>query len=103
VAAQGREREPDQAERGKARRDRLSEDLVVALGLLFKPLAPLRNVAAIKNCSRGIEAMALEEAAYWLGRPCMHRKNPKPQAGAGGVATAVEYGLNWRKCTNQSD
>ncbi len=44
--------------------------------LLFKLLAPMRNVAAIENCARGIEAMAREEAAYWLGM-AMHRKNPR--------------------------
>ena len=49
---------------------------LVAQGLLFKPLAPMRNVAAIENCARGIDAMAREEAAYWLGM-AMHRKNPR--------------------------
>ena len=44
--------------------------------LLFKLLAPMRNVAAIENCARGIDAMAREEAAYWLGM-AMHRKNPR--------------------------
>jgi hypothetical protein len=48
----------------------------LAMGLLFKLLAPMRNVAAIENCARGIEAMAREEAAYWLGM-AMHRKNPR--------------------------
>ena len=38
-------------------------------------LAPMRNVAAIENCNRGIDAMARDEAAYWLGM-AMHRKNP---------------------------
>ena len=41
-----------------------------------KLLAPMRNVAAIENCARGIDAMAREEAAYWLGM-AMHRKNPR--------------------------
>jgi hypothetical protein len=45
-------------------------------GLLFKLLAPMRNVAVIENCARGIDAMAREEAAYWLGM-AMHRKNPR--------------------------
>jgi hypothetical protein len=36
----------------------------------------MRNVAAIETCARGIEAMAREEAAYWLGM-AMHRKNPR--------------------------
>lgn len=62
--------------KGKARRDPLSEDLALAKGLLFKLLAPMRNVAAIENCARGIDAMAREEAAYWLGR-AMHCKSPR--------------------------
>ena len=36
----------------------------------------MRNMAAIENCARGIDAMAREEAAYWLGM-AMHRKNPR--------------------------
>ena len=59
--------------KGESRRDRLLEELVVAMGLLFKLLAPMRNVTAMDNCARGIDAMALEEAAYWLGM-AMHRK-----------------------------
>lgn len=62
--------------KGQSRRDPLSEDLALAMGLLFKLLAPMRNVASIENCARGIEAMAREEAAYWLGM-AMHRKNPR--------------------------
>ncbi len=48
----------------------------LAMGLQFKLLAPMRNVAAIDTCARGIDAMAREEAAYWLGM-AMHRKNPR--------------------------
>jgi hypothetical protein len=55
---------------------RISEDLALAMGLLDKLLAPMRNVAAIENCARGIEAMAREDAACWLGM-AMHRKNPR--------------------------
>ncbi len=43
------------------------------MGLLFKLLTPMRNVVAIENCARDIEAMAREEAAYWLGRRCTAR------------------------------
>ena len=53
--------------KGESRRDRLSEEL--AMGLLFKLLAPMRNVTAMDNCAR-------EEAAYWLGM-AMHRKKPR--------------------------
>jgi hypothetical protein len=48
----------------------------MAMGLLFKLLAPKRNAAAIEPCARGIEAMAREEAAYWLAM-AMHSKNPR--------------------------
>ena len=34
------------------------------------------HVAGIENCARGINAMAREEAAYWLGM-AMHRRNPR--------------------------
>ncbi len=46
---------------------RISEDLALAMGLLDKLLAPRRKVAAIDTCARGIEVMALKEAADWLG------------------------------------
>ncbi|MCY3537938.1 MAG: hypothetical protein OXI08_03495 [Cyanobacteria bacterium MAG IRC4_bin_6] len=62
--------------KGESRRDRLSEELSMAMGLLFKLLAPMRNVTAMDNCARGIDAMAREEAAYWLGM-AMHRKKPR--------------------------
>ena len=62
--------------KGESRRDALSEDLAMAMGLLFKLLAPMRNVSSMENCARGIDAMAREESAYWLGM-AMHRKNPR--------------------------
>ena len=62
--------------KGESRRDRLSEELALAMGLLFKLLAPMRNMTSMDNCARGIDAMAREEAAYWLGM-AMHRKNPR--------------------------
>lgn len=62
--------------KGESRRVRLSEELALAMGLLFKLLAPMRNVTAMDSCARGIDAMAREEAAYWLGM-AMHRKKPR--------------------------
>ena len=62
--------------KGESRRDPLTEELALSMGLLFKLLAPMRNVASIENCARGIDAMAREEAAYWLGM-AMHRKNSR--------------------------
>jgi len=71
-------RGPEAAGAGVAGHDLrpLSEDLALAMGLLFKLLAPMRNVAGIENCARGINAMAREEAAYWLGM-AMPRRNPR--------------------------
>jgi hypothetical protein len=71
-------RGPEAAGAGVAGKDLhpLSEDLALALGLLFKLLAPLRNVAAIENSARGIDAMACMAVAYWLAT-AMHRRNPR--------------------------
>ena len=55
--------------KGESRRDGLSEELARAMGLLFKLLAPMRNVTAMDNWAR-------EEAACWLGMT-MHRKKPR--------------------------
>ena len=54
----------------------ISEDLALALGLLFRTLAPMRSRANIRAVAEGIEAMGREEAAYWLGM-AMHRKHPR--------------------------
>jgi len=54
----------------------LTEDLALALGLLFRALAPMRSRANMRAVAEGIEAMGREEAAYWLGM-AMHRKNPR--------------------------
>ena len=55
---------------------RLTEDLALSLGLLFRTLAPMRSRENIRAVTEGIEAMGREEAAYWLGM-AMHRKNPR--------------------------
>ena len=54
----------------------LTEDLALTLGLLFRTLAPMRSRDNMRAVAEGIEAMAHEEAAYWLGM-AMHRKNPR--------------------------
>ncbi len=54
----------------------LTEDLALILGLLFRSLAPMRNRDNMRAVAEGIEAMAREEAAYWLGM-AIHRKNPR--------------------------
>ena len=58
-----------------ARRD-LTEDLALRLGLSFRALAPMRNRSYMRGVSEGIDAMAKEEAAYWLGM-AMHRRRPR--------------------------
>lgn len=54
----------------------IREDAALRLALLFRTLAPMRSRAAMVHVAQGIEAMAREEAAYWLGM-AVHRKNPR--------------------------
>ena len=62
--------------RGKRKRWSLDEELSLALGLLFRTLAPMRNLDRIRQVADGIDAMSREEAGYWLGM-AMHRKHPR--------------------------
>ena len=55
---------------------RVTEDLALMLGLLFRTLAPMRSRENMRAVAEGIEAMGREEAAYWLGM-AMHRRNPR--------------------------
>ena len=55
---------------------RVTEDLALTLGLMFRTLAPMRSRENMRAVAEGIEAMGREEAAYWLGM-AMHRKNPR--------------------------
>jgi predicted component of type VI protein secretion system len=55
---------------------RITEDLALTLGLLFRTLAPMRSRDKMRALVEGIEAMGREESAYWLGM-AMHRKNPR--------------------------
>lgn len=55
---------------------KIDEDTALNLGLLFRVLAPMRNLDNMRACTEGIAAMGREEAAYWLGM-AMHRKNPR--------------------------
>jgi len=54
----------------------IREDAALRLALLFRVLAPMRSRAAMVAVAEGIDAMAREEAAYWLGM-AVHRKNPR--------------------------
>ena len=61
---------------GEERRFELGERSALQLGLLFRVLAPMRDTSNMRFCTRGIEDMGKEEAAYWLGM-AMHRKYPR--------------------------
>ena len=61
---------------GDRKRYELAEERALQLGLMFRTLAPMRNRDNMRDCVTGTEAMAKEEAAYWLGM-AMHRKYPR--------------------------
>jgi hypothetical protein len=79
-----------EAERNEGHR--ITEDLALTLGLLFRVLAPMHSRENMRAVAEGIEAMGREEAAYWLGM-AMHRKNPRR------VLTALRYLLTDAKRT----
>lgn len=55
---------------------KIDEDLALNLGLLFRVLAPMRNLDRIRQVADGVDEMSKEESGYWLGM-AMHRKNPR--------------------------
>ena len=55
---------------------KIDEDLALNLGLLFRVLAPMRNLDRIRQVADGVDEMSKEEAGYWLGM-AMHRKAPR--------------------------
>ena len=61
---------------GKRRSWPLGEELSLTLGLLFRSLAPMKNLDRIRQVADGIDQMSREEAGYWLGM-AMHRKYPR--------------------------
>lgn len=60
----------------KLREWSIDEDLALNLGLLFRVLAPMRNLDRIRQVADGIDEMSREEAGYWLGM-AMHRTYPR--------------------------
>jgi hypothetical protein len=60
----------------KTREWGIDEDLALNLGLLFRVLAPMRNLDRIRQVADGVDEMSREEAGYWLGM-AMHRKHPR--------------------------
>ena len=67
---------PDQTRIAPVRSWELEEESALILGLLFRVLAPMRNLDRIREIADGIETMCPEEAGYWLGM-AMCRKNPR--------------------------
>ncbi|MFI5458099.1 MAG: hypothetical protein ACHRXM_21910 [Isosphaerales bacterium] len=60
----------------KTRAWKIDEDQALNLGLLFRVLAPMRNLDRIREVADGVDDMSREEAGYWLGM-AMHRKYPR--------------------------
>jgi len=61
---------------GKRRMWPLEEDMALTMGLLFRVLAPMRNLDRIREVADGVDAMSREEAGYWLGM-AIHRRFPR--------------------------
>jgi len=61
---------------GKSKRWPLDEEVALTLGLLFRALAPMKNLDRIRQVAEGVEKMSREEAGYWLGM-VMHREYPR--------------------------
>lgn len=61
---------------GKRRVWPMEEDMALTMGLLFRVLAPMRNLDRIREVADGVDAMSREEAGYWLGM-AIHRTYPR--------------------------
>jgi hypothetical protein len=62
--------------KGSVRKYPLNEDAALNLSLLFRVLAPMRNIDRMGLVAQGIDEMTREEAGYWLGM-ALHRKKPR--------------------------
>lgn len=61
---------------GKQKSWPLDEETALELGLLFRVLAPMRNLDRIREVADGVEEMSREEMGYWLGM-ALHRPFPR--------------------------
>jgi len=61
---------------GKTKVWPLDEEMALSLGLLFRALAPMRNLDRIREVAEGVEKMSREELGYWLGM-VLHRASPR--------------------------
>lgn len=68
--------QPGKLKPGETRDWALDEDSAVQMGLLFRAVAPMRNLERIAQVADAIERMSREEAGYWLGMS-MYRERPR--------------------------
>jgi hypothetical protein len=68
--------QPARLKAGEVREWSLDEDSALGLALLFRAIAPMRNLDRIGQVADAIEAMSREEAGYWLGMS-MYRERPR--------------------------
>ena len=61
---------------GKQKSWPIDEEVALQLGLLFRVLAPMRNLDRIREVADGVEEMSREELGYWLGM-AMQRPFPR--------------------------
>ncbi len=61
---------------GKEKTWPVDEELALLLSLLFRVLAPMRNLDRIRQVADGVERMGREEAGYWLGM-VIGRQHPR--------------------------
>ena len=61
---------------GKTKTWPLDEELALSFGLLFRALAPMKNLDRIRQVAEGVETMSREEAGYWLGMS-LYRTYPR--------------------------
>ena len=61
---------------GEKRAWSIGEDQALTLGLLFRVLAPMRNLDRIREIAERVDEMSREEAGYWLGMS-IYRQNSR--------------------------
>lgn len=61
---------------GNPQAHRLDEEMALGLALLFRTLAPMRNIEKIRKVAEEIDKLSREEAGYWLGM-AIHRSKPR--------------------------
>ena len=54
----------------------VDEEAALHLGLLFRVLAPMKNLDRIREVADNVESMGREEASYWMSM-ALHRPNSR--------------------------